>query len=244
MPPMQHSGSMTSYPVAQQGWLAPPVDVQNRPQDSSRSNKVLFVVIGVALLLGVIITVAATRGGSNETKAPPDAEVTQAVVIDATAITKVVDAEPVVAVAIDAAPKPVVVDASEAVAIVVDAARAPKPIDAAIVTKAPVDAAPPKPTLAEKIQRAFDEGRFSDTVAACSERVPSDRAVTCMQAACQLGESAKAKAWLAKVSSSKRTDVIAACKEHGVDLTPRVVRPPKVDAGVVDCVAEPLRCQH
>ncbi len=127
---------------------------------------------------------------------------------------------------------------------------APMAVDAAPVTVAdaavasvPIDAAPPKPTLAERIDKAFSEGRFADTFAACSERVPSASATRCTQAACQLGEASKAKAWLAKVSSSKRSDVIAACKQNGVDLAPRVVRP-KTDAGVIDCVKEPMACQH
>jgi serine/threonine protein kinase len=244
--PQQHSGSLPSYPVAQQAWLAPPVDVHNQPADSPRSNKVLFAVIAIAILLGVIITVVATRGGdSNATKTPPDAAVAQIVVIDAT-VAPVIDAT--VAPVIDAAVAVVQVDAAPAPAIVVDAAvamvvdAAPKVVDAAVKV-AVVDAAPRPLSLSEKIKLAFDEGRFSDTVAACSERVPSDRAAMCTQAACQLGEASKAKAWLPKVSSSKRNDLIAACKQNGVDLVPRVVRP-KVDAGVVDCVKEPMACQR
>lgn len=53
------------------------------------------------------------------------------------------------------------------------------------------------------------------------------------------------RAWLPKVGGSKRNDVIASCKQNGVDLAPRpVVKPPKPDAGVVDCVKEPMACQH
>jgi serine/threonine protein kinase len=245
MPAMHHSGPMTSYPVAQQAWLSPPVDVQNQAQDPSRSNKVMFVVIGLAILLGIIITVAATRGGSEEAAAPADAAV--AIVMDASVAPvvvaetakNVIDAAP--AIVVDAAAPVIVVDAA-APAIVVDAA--PEIADAAVATVT-IDAAP-KPSLGEKIQNAFDEGRFSDTVAACTERVPSERGAACTRAACQLGEAAKAKTWFAKVSSSKRKDVIAACKQNGIELAPApVVRPtPKLDAGVVDCLKEPLACQR
>jgi serine/threonine protein kinase len=266
MPPMHHSGSMTSYPVAQQAWLAPPVDVQNQALDQRRNNKVLFAVIGVAILLGVIITVIATRGGDETApiasspndatvaqdaeaiaaKAVPDAAV--AIVVDASAAPAIADAA-VVTMAVDAAVAKVVDAAVVANVPPADAAVAPKTVDAAVAPKAvdaavaTVDAAP-KPTLAEKIQRAFDEGRFSDTVAACNDRVPSERGAVCTRAACQLGEASKAKAWLPKVSAAKRKDVIAACKENGIDLAPPVVRQPKPDAGVVDCLKEPLACQN
>ncbi len=268
--PMHHSGSISAYPVAQQAWLAPPVDVHNQPRDQGRNNKVLFAVIGVAIVLGVIITVIATRGGdSSDAKAPPDAAVAQAITIDAqvaqaitidaavaqaitidaavapasidAAVAPVVDAEIVAAIEIDAAP-PAVVDA--AVAMVVDAApKAPKVVDAA-VPAADARTAAPQLTRSEKIERAFAASKYSDAFALCSDGVPSERAVMCTQSACQVGEPTKAKAWLSKVSSAKRTDVIASCKQSGVDLSPPKVRPPKPDARVVDCVKEPMACQH
>ena len=241
-----------SYPVAQQGWLAPPVDVHNQPADLPRNNKVLFAVIGLAIVTGVVIAIAATRGGDDE--APPSTA--KGVVLDAASATA--DAEQVVAidaavadpaVEIDAAPPAVEIDAAVA-AVVVDAAvvrpdAAPiTPADAG-VARTPVDAAPRPPTLAERIGRAVDDGLFAEAVAACSERVPSERAVQCTQAACQVGDASKAKTFLAKVSSAKRKDVIATCKQSGVDLAPATVRPPpKPDAGVVDCLKEPLACQH
>ncbi|MFN0250529.1 MAG: hypothetical protein ACKV2T_26855, partial [Kofleriaceae bacterium] len=79
--------------------------------------------------------------------------------------------------------------------------------------------------------------------AACSERVPGDRGAVCTRAACRLGEATKAKAWFGKVTAAKRKDVTAACKQNGIDLAPPV-RQPKPDAGVVDCLKEPLACQN
>gem|GEM_PF-763700 len=266
--PMHHSGAMSAYPVAQQAWLAPPVDVQNQARDQGRNNKVLFAVIGVAIVLGVIITIVATRGGdSSGAKAPPDAAVahvagdsravTPQVTIDAMAAIVTADAAVARAVAIDAAVAPVV-DAAIVAAVEIDAAP-PAPVDAAVamaIDAAPkvvdaavavVDARPavvPQPTRSEKIERAFAASKYSDAFALCSDGVPSDRAVMCTQSACQLGETSKAKSWLSKISGAKRTDVIASCKQSGVDLSPPRVRPPKPDAGVVDCVKEPMACQH
>ena len=100
------------------------------------------------------------------------------------------------------------------------------------------------PALLLEIERAFAASKYSDAFALCSDGVPSDRAVMCTQSACQLGETSKAKSWLSKISGAKRTDVIASCKQSGVDLSPPRVRPPKPDAGVVDCVKEPMACQH
>ncbi|MFN0252230.1 MAG: serine/threonine-protein kinase, partial [Kofleriaceae bacterium] len=239
MPAIHHSGSITGYPVAQQSWLAPPVDVQNQDLDQPRSNKVLFAVIGVAVILGVIIAAIVSRGGDGETRSivttgsdagVADAEVLAVVVavvadatpssvavdaarvvtIDAAVVAKVpVDAAVLAKVPVDAAVAPKAVDAAVA-SKAVDAAVASKAIDAAVAPKS-VDAAvaiavAPKLTLADKIQRAFDEGRFSDTVAACSERVPGDRGAVCTRAACRLGEATKAKAWFGKVTAAKRKD--------------------------------------
>jgi hypothetical protein len=163
------------------------------------------------------------RGGSSTPDAAVVAMADSAAVIELDAAAATPDATVVVAQPVDAAP--------------VTTADAPM-----IVADAPEDAAPPK----DPIAAAFEERRFADVVAECTRVFRADQASACTLSACKTNQDARAQKWYGKITSAtaKRT-IASSCRELGVDVTPKVVRPPvRPDAGVDPCAANPMNCQR
>ncbi len=125
-------------------------------------------------------------------------------------------------------------------------AAASIPVDAA--TASSVDAgvaAPPDAAAPDPIEVAMKEKRYSDVVAACSRAVTPDHAATCTLAACKSTQDVRAQKWYPKIpSTAVRRTIATTCRESGVDVMPKVVRPPvkQVDAGVDLCAQNPMAC--
>jgi len=157
------------------------------------------------------------RGGST----PPDAAVV------ATADAAVLEPDPVEITPDTAAVRP---DAIEDAAVKVE--------DAAVVV---VDA-----DLRDPVVVAFDDKRYVDVVAECTRVFTVEHASVCTLAACRTHQDVRAQKWHGKIANAaaKRTTA-ATCREVGVDVIPKIMRPPtKPDAGVDPCAVNPMACQR
>ncbi len=181
----------------------------------------LLAIVAIAALLGSLTVWALMRRG---TKATPDA-----------AVVAIADAEAVSEPALepDAAVPP-------------DAAVVAPPPDAAVATAVvatPPDAAVPE---TDPLVVAFDDRRFVDVVAECTRAFRAEHASTCTIAACRTSQEPRAQRWHARIvnPAAKRT-IAASCRELGVEVTPKAVRPPnRPDAGVDLCAQNPMACQR
>jgi hypothetical protein len=186
------------------------------------------LILVPAAVLGIVIGIAVTLGGSKKQQ-PAVRQEGSAIAMVSSDAAQIAPPVEQIAPPVDAAAPPV-----EHVAPPVDAAAVTRPVDAAAI--APVEhhvaehhteehhsAAPPKDLAAMKPTEA---------VAACaSTAVFSANEVTCTLAACKAHELSRAKRWLASVPASKRASVTAACP---------ALAPPAED----DCKKHPLTCQH
>nr|MBA2543727.1 protein kinase [Deltaproteobacteria bacterium] len=219
------SGSHAGYPVRSQAHGQP----QAEPRPASSRRWPLIAIVAIAAVLGSLTVWFVMRGSSSSTV--PDAA--------SVALADAIAAEP------DLAPT-VIADVAVAVA---DAAERVMPDAADPVTPDAAVAVTPDATVAPVPERdpllvAFDDKRYSDVVATCSRTMASEHASVCTLAACRTGQDAKAQRWYTKVTTGKRT-VAASCREVGIDVAPKIVRPPpKPDAGIDPCAANPMNCQR
>ncbi len=179
----------------------------------------LLAIVAVAALLGSLTVWALMRRGS---KATPDAAVVA--IADAAEVVS----EPALEPDAPAAPP------DAAVVTTPDAAE-----DAAVVAK-------PDAAVQDPLVIAFEDKRFVDVVAECTRAFRTEHASTCTIAACRTSQEPRAQKWHARIANpaSKRT-VAASCRELGVEVTPKVVRPQnRPDAGVDLCAQNPMACQR
>jgi serine/threonine protein kinase len=218
------SGSHANYPVlsAAHG--------QHDALPAPQRRWTLIAIVAIAAVLGSLTVWFVMRGSGSSTT--PDAAAVVALADAAVASEPtVVPAEP------DAAPVVVTPDAPEvtpdAAAVVADAA----PV--VVVADAPQQ---------DPLLVAFEDKRYSEVVATCTRTFTADHTVTCTLAACRTKQDVRAQRWFAKITNAgAKRSVAASCREAGVDVTPKLVRPPqtKPDAGVVDpCAANPMACQR
>ena len=210
------SGSHAGYPMLASA-EPPPVASRRWP---------LLAIVAIAALLGSLTVWALMRRGS---KALPDAPV----VVIADAAAPNADPDDV------AAPTP---DAVVVVATPPDAETVAKPEDAAVAVAPPDAAVAPKDPLVV----AFEDKRYADVVAECTRAFRPEQAATCTLAACRTSQEPRAQKWHVRIASAaaKRT-IATSCRELGVEVTPKVVRPPnKPDAGVDLCAQNPMACQR
>ncbi len=203
------------YPMLQSG---DPVQAQVGPASSRRWP--LLAIVAIAALLGSLTVWALMRRGS---KATPDA-----------AVVAIADAEVI------SEPDAAVVATPDAAVVAPPDAAVVKPEDAAVVVATP-DAAVKDPLII-----AFEDGRFVDVVAECTRAFRTEHASTCTIAACRTSQEPRAQKWHAKIVNvaAKRT-IAASCRELGVEVTAKVVRPPnRPDAGVDLCAQNPMACQR
>jgi serine/threonine protein kinase len=105
------------------------------------------------------------------------------------------------------------------------------------------DAAPAdEPVLHDgEIKRSFAAGRYDKVVEQCGAGpVSAEQAPLCVIAACHAGNEVKAARLISAAPAGKRDQLIAHCRQLGVDIGPR--KPPPGPA--VDCEADPMACQH
>jgi len=231
------SGSHAGYPVLQSGDLQQP---QHAPSPSRRWP--LLAIVAVAALLGSLTVWFVMRRGD---RPAPDA----AVVAIADAAVAVVDELPPsppdaeVAVTPDTTPAIAPPDAA-AVEPPADAATVVAPEDAAVAKVVPDAAAPPPDK--DPLVVAFEDKRYADVVAECMRTFRPEQAPVCTLAACRSNQDVRAQKWHARIASAAaKRSVGNACRELGIDVTPRTVRPPpKPDAGVDPCAANPMACQR
>jgi len=108
----------------------------------------------------------------------------------------------------------------------------------------------PEPTRrpdAPTLSQLFQQNRFADVVAACTQSFSADRATVCVLAACHAHDAAKAKKWLRSIAAGKRAQTVNACHAAGTTLepaaTPPTVTPKKPPDGECD-PNDLLSCQH
>ena len=181
----------------------------------------LLAIVAIAALLGSLTVWALMRRG---TKVTPDA--------------------PVVAIADPAEPslEPDAATPDAAVVVTPPDAAVAKSEDAAVAV-APVDATvEPK----DPLMVAFEDKRYADVVAECTRALRPEHAATCTLAACRTSQEPRAQKWHLKIANAatKRT-IAASCRELGVEVVPKIVRPAlKPDAGVDLCAQNPMACQR
>jgi serine/threonine protein kinase len=216
------SGSHGSYPIVDR-----PQQPQDEPHREHRSWPLVAVV--AALAIGGSLTVwAVMRSGGNSSSR------------DAAVAKVAADASMVITINDDATE---VAEADAFVVAAADAEVAEVPADAAAVVRVPPDAA--AAPVRDELEIAMTERRYTDVVAACTAKVTAEHAASCTLAACHMKQETKARQWYARMTGGRRT-VINACRDLNVDLVPRP-KPPTTtprDAGVNDCVVNPMACQH
>ncbi len=185
----------------------------------------LALVVGVAAALGVAATIIvlvatgdpepapAVTSGPAEPRSPPPPAPPS-------------EAEPLAAPPVDAA--------------IPVAPPPPPPVDAAVVVAPRTPATPANHP--QKLTTAYAEGRYEDVIALCRESV-GDRGVLCTLAACRSDDEARAKQWLARVPTSKRSAVQEECKDAGLDDLAPIKAKPRPDPSK-DCERDPMACQH
>jgi serine/threonine-protein kinase len=225
-----------SRPLAPPGWRpdhdAPQVNL------TTPRRPVVIAVTAFAALVVVLVIWRASRSTESAGEAPADAGESQLAARDPA---NALDARLALPVAADAGTATVArVDAAEVAA---DAAVAAEPADAA--RGRTEQGAPPRSDPALEIGRAVRAGNLADAVARCAAvpKLSTELATVCVLSACKTRDVAKARRW----ARSAKRDVIAACRQEGVELEPRPTttspRPTRLDAGV-DCGADLLGCQH
>jgi serine/threonine-protein kinase len=217
---------------------APRASAVERDEDAppARSKWLVPGVFALGVVTVAIVLVAKRNSGDDTRRtqsedrivtAPADArEVTQApppVDAQAVAVTPV-DAREVAAIPVDAPQVAAVpVDAAVAVASRPDAAvvaTIEKPRDKPV--DKPVDRPKDPPQEERTIEQLFASGEFAKTNTACTKNTVfnPERLTACALAACNTGNVALAKRWTNAISKAARGEVIAKCKEKGVDLEP------------------------
>ena len=221
-------------PLAPASWRPGHDENEPTPNLTTSRRPVVIAVTALIALVLVLVIWRASRSSDSPGGGPADAAE-----LAATDPANAVDAQLAPPPATDAAMATVArADASGDA----DAAVIAEPADAAIRTDEP---RPPKSDPALEIGRAVRAGNLADAVARCAAvpKLGTELATVCVLAACKTRDVAKARRW---VRAAKR-DVIAACRQEGVELEPRPTttspRPTRPDAGV-DCGADLLGCQH
>jgi serine/threonine protein kinase len=111
----------------------------------------------------------------------------------------------------------------------------------------------PKPEVTRRpeaptLNQLFQQNRFTDAVAACTQSFSADRATLCVLAACHAHDAAKAKKWLRSVPAAKRQTTATACQHAGTTIeTPATPTPPTPKKPPPDGDCDPndlLSCQH
>ena len=80
---------------------------------------------------------------------------------------------------------------------------------------------PPRPV--EELAANMRAGKFSDVVVSClvNAKVLAQNVASCTLAACEVHDSANARAWFANLAASKRDSILAQCAVAGVMLEPK-----------------------
>ncbi|HEY6038175.1 MAG TPA: protein kinase [Kofleriaceae bacterium] len=211
-PPPSYSNN--AYPL----YVPPPQAPEDREPAAKRPR---WIVIGIAAAIVVGVVIAIASSGGTPARAPT---------ADATGA--VAQGSQVAAVARPAA---VPVDAA-AVAVVVDAVP-PRAPDAAIVA---AETHADKPTPADALAKAIDDGDYSEAVALCAKTASLARS-SCTLAACRAHDLAHARRWF--VAAGSKPALATACKAAGTIVEPAKDAAPK-EAPKKDCDADPMACQH
>jgi hypothetical protein len=199
-----------------------------------------YAVIGGAALVGSIAVLLAMRWGStasDATSAPGAASL--AVRKADSAATLPSSTGSLTVSPIEQAPDPA------ATAPPGDPPKASRPTRAAApprtASTAPPAAAPAQPMTKrehdDELNRSYAAGLYDKVVEQCGAGpLSAEHAPLCFLAACHAGNEARARKWIAAVPSSKREQLLANCKQVGLDIK----KPDKP----VDCEADPMACQH
>ena len=248
-PPPSYSNN--AYPL----YVPPPQAPEDRAPAAKRPR---WIVIGIAaaIVVGVVIAIASSggtvaratsadamtagaQGSQVAALAPPASPVAtgSAARVPATApvdAAAVAVAQPAVdaAAARPAAPP---VDAA-AVAVVVDAAPARAPDAAIVAAETHVE----RPSPADALAKAIDDGDYSEAVALCVKTASLARS-SCTLAACRAHDLAHARRWFTAAGS--KPSLAAACKAAGTVVEPAKDAAPK-EGPKKDCDADPMACQH
>ena len=247
-PPPSYSNN--AYPL----YVPPPQAPEDREPAARRPR---WIVIGVAaaIVVGIVIAIASsggTRARATTTDASAVGSQVAAIVPPASSGSAVAagSATRVPAIAADAAiaavarptadapparPAVAPVDAAEA-EVEIDTASPSAPDAAIVAAETHVE----KPTPADALAKAIDDGDYSEAVALCAKTASLARS-SCTLAACRAHDLAHARRWF--VAAGSKPSLAAACKAAGTVVEPAKDAAPK-EGPKKDCDADPMACQH
>jgi serine/threonine protein kinase len=194
---------------------------------------VVATIVGAgAIAIAAMLWLASSRHSHAQAQ-PAVAEPRPAVIADAAQVAAVVidaaPALPVDAAAVVAAPPDAAQvatappDAAEPVAVPPDAAEPlAAPPDAGVRHRPHPDAAPKPAGDTRSIEDLFAAGEFAKASAGCTQttRFNASRLQLCALAACQVHDSTLAARWLRATANPTHDEIVAKCRDLGVDLAP------------------------
>ncbi len=93
-------------------------------------------------------------------------------------------------------------------------------------------------SLDDEITRAYRATLYDKVLDQCGRGpVSAEHAPWCFLAACHVGNEAKARKLITAVPGTRRDQLVANCRQLGVDVK-------KPDKPPEDCEADPMACQH